>query len=85
MLQNLDDQVRDCKQRAAECAEQARIVNPRERDEWLSLHDRYLALARELRTGTVILIALLGGGTARAQRGCKITSDAECRKAGGAD
>jgi hypothetical protein len=46
MLQNLDDQVRDCKQRAAECAEQARIVNPRERDEWLSLHDRYLALAR---------------------------------------
>jgi hypothetical protein len=47
MLQNLDDQVSDCRQRAAECAEQAReVVSPRERDEWLSLHNRYLALAR---------------------------------------
>ena len=46
MLQNLEDQVRECRQRAADCAVQAReVVNPRERDEWLSLHKRNLALA----------------------------------------
>jgi hypothetical protein len=37
MLQNLDDQVRDCIQRAAECAELANVVSdPRKRDEWLA-------------------------------------------------
>lgn len=47
MLQNIDDQVRDCMERAAECAEQAReVATPRERDEWLSLRGRYLTLAR---------------------------------------
>lgn len=47
MLQNLDDQVRDCKQRAAACAEQAnQVSDPREREDWLMLHCRYLALAR---------------------------------------
>lgn len=47
ILQTLDDQVRDCRQRAADCAKQAEaVVNPWERDEWLSLQGRYLALAR---------------------------------------
>lgn len=47
MLRTLDDQVRDCLRLAADCAEQARdVVDPRDRDEWLSLRTRYLALAR---------------------------------------
>lgn len=46
MLQNLDDQVRDCLHRAAECAERANeVTDPRERNEWLVLHGRYRALA----------------------------------------
>jgi uncharacterized alpha-E superfamily protein len=49
--QNLDDQVRDCMQRAAECAEQAReVIDPRERADWLVLHNRYLTLARGIQT-----------------------------------
>lgn len=46
MLQNLDDQVWDCLQRAAECAELAEATDqkPHERREWLSLHDRYLTI-----------------------------------------
>ena len=51
MLQNLDDQVRDCMQRAADCAEQAEgVADPRERAEWRSLHERYLALAKGIET-----------------------------------
>jgi len=46
MLHSLDDQLRDCLQRAADCAEQAsEVIDPRERSEWLSLRSRYLALA----------------------------------------
>lgn len=46
MLQNLDDQARDCVKRAADCAEQAKeVANLRERDEWLALKNRYLAIA----------------------------------------
>jgi hypothetical protein len=53
MLQNLDDQVRDCLQRAAECAERANETKriPYERDAWLSLHGRYLALANGIEGG----------------------------------
>jgi hypothetical protein len=51
MLQNLDDQIRDCRQRAANCAEQAtKVVEPRERAEWLSLRRRYLVLADNIET-----------------------------------
>jgi hypothetical protein len=51
MLQNLDDQVRDCLRRAADCAEQARkVIDPRERASWLSLYSRYLALAHGIET-----------------------------------
>lgn len=47
MLQNLDDQVRDCMQRAADCAKQAdEVIDPRQRADWLSLRGRYLALAQ---------------------------------------
>ena len=46
MLQNLDDQARDCVKRAADCAEHAKeVANLRERDEWLALKNRYLAIA----------------------------------------
>ena len=46
MLQNLDDQARDCLQRAAACAEIANeVIDPRQRNEWLALHGRYRALA----------------------------------------
>jgi hypothetical protein len=49
MLQNLDDQARDCVKRAADCAEHAKeVANPRERDEWLALKSRYLAVAEGL-------------------------------------
>jgi hypothetical protein len=45
MLQNLDDQIRDCAERAADCAKYAKgVTDPRERSEWLSLHSRYLAI-----------------------------------------
>jgi len=38
VLQNLDDQIRDCMQRARECAERANgVVDPKERAEWLML------------------------------------------------
>jgi hypothetical protein len=51
MLQNLDDQVRDCVNCAANCAEQARgVADPRERDEWMALRSRYLAIARGIET-----------------------------------
>lgn len=58
MLQNIDDQVRDCVQRAAACAERANeVIDPRERKDWLSLQERYLALAsgieRSQRRGNV--------------------------------
>jgi hypothetical protein len=47
MLQNLSDQLRDCLQCAADCAMRANEVNDlRERENWLSLHSRYLELAR---------------------------------------
>ena len=47
MLQTLDDQVRDCMNRAADCAEQAKeVADPRQRDEWLALKGRYLAIAQ---------------------------------------
>jgi hypothetical protein len=51
LLQNIDDQVRDCVQQAADCAERANeVIDPRERADWLSLHGRYLALARGIAT-----------------------------------
>jgi CheY-like chemotaxis protein len=49
MLQNLDDQVRDCMQRARECAERANgVVDPKERAEWLMLQARYVKLVRHI-------------------------------------
>ena len=49
MLQNLNDQVRDCMRRAAAFAERANgVVDPQERAEWLSLHARYLKLVRDI-------------------------------------
>jgi hypothetical protein len=49
--QNIDDQVRDCVQQAADCAERANeVIDPGERADWLSLHGRYLALARGIET-----------------------------------
>lgn len=49
LLQNLDDQVRDCMQHAADCAERARAAkNPRERKDWQDLEARYLTLARSV-------------------------------------
>ena len=51
MLQNLDDQVRDCRLRAADCTKQAnQVVDSRKRAEWLSLRCRYLALANNIET-----------------------------------
>ncbi len=51
MLQNLDHQARDCLKRAAVCAEIANAVtDPRERNEWLTLHGRYRALAEGIET-----------------------------------
>jgi hypothetical protein len=43
VLQNLNDQFRDCIERAG-CAEATR--NPGDRQDWLALEGRYLALAR---------------------------------------
>jgi hypothetical protein len=49
MLQNLDDQVRDCMQRARDCAERANgVVDPKERAEWLMLQARYVELVRRI-------------------------------------
>jgi hypothetical protein len=49
MLQNLDDQVRDCMQRARGCAERANgVVDPKERAEWLMLQARYVKLVRHI-------------------------------------
>jgi hypothetical protein len=49
MLQDLDDQVRDCLQRAAECAKRSTAaINEREREDWFSLQKRYLNLARSI-------------------------------------
>jgi hypothetical protein len=49
VLQNLDDQIRDCMQRARECAERANgVVDPKERAEWLMLQARYVKLVRRI-------------------------------------
>jgi hypothetical protein len=49
MLQNLDDQIRDCRKRAADCHKRATAaMNERERQDWLSLEKRYLNLARSV-------------------------------------
>jgi hypothetical protein len=49
MLQDLDDQIRDCLQRAADCAKRsAAAINEREREDWFSLQKRYLNLARSI-------------------------------------
>jgi hypothetical protein len=51
MLQNLDDQVSDCRQRASACVEQANEASdPRQRADWLALEGRYLAIARGIET-----------------------------------
>jgi hypothetical protein len=48
-LQNLDDQVRDCMQRAKDCAERANgVVDPKERADWLMLQMRYVKLVRHI-------------------------------------
>ena len=47
MLQNLDDQFRDCVERASECAGFAKATGDlHDRKDWLALECRYLALAR---------------------------------------
>lgn len=47
MLQDLKGQISDCLKRAADCAERAKsVINPREREDWWSLHNRYLTMAR---------------------------------------
>jgi hypothetical protein len=47
MLRNLNDQLDDCLQCAADCAKQANeVTDLRERENWLSLHSRYLELAK---------------------------------------
>jgi hypothetical protein len=49
MLRDLDDQSRDCRERAADCAKRATAaMNERERQDWLSLEERYLNLARSI-------------------------------------
>jgi hypothetical protein len=49
MLRNLKDQVHDCLQRAADCAQRAKAAkNPRERKEWQELEERYLRLANSV-------------------------------------
>jgi hypothetical protein len=49
MLQNLDDQIRDCLQHAAHCSECAKKThNAREREEWLALEKRYLSMAQSI-------------------------------------
>ena len=49
MLQNLDDQVRDCLERARECADRAKEArNPSERKEWLGMEARYLSLVQSI-------------------------------------
>jgi hypothetical protein len=49
MLQNLDDQVRDCLERARECADRAKATrNPNERKEWLAIEARYLSLVQSI-------------------------------------
>jgi hypothetical protein len=47
MFQNLNEQARDCRRRAADCVEQAKGVSDLQaRAEWMALHIRYLAIAR---------------------------------------
>lgn len=49
MLQNLHDQVRDCLERARECADRAKQAhNPDECKEWLAIEARYLALVQRI-------------------------------------
>jgi len=49
MLQNLDDQIRDCVHHAAQCAECARKTrSAREREHWLALEKRYLSMAQSI-------------------------------------
>jgi hypothetical protein len=52
MLQDLDDQIRDCREHAADCAKRATAtMNKRERQDWLSLEKKYLNLARSVGLG----------------------------------
>jgi hypothetical protein len=52
MPQTLDDQLRDCLQCATDCAKRANeVTDLREREDWLSLHTRYLELARGIAHG----------------------------------
>ena len=52
MLQNLEDQLRECLQRAADCAMRAKeATDLRERENWLLLHARYLELSRGITQG----------------------------------
>ena len=47
MLQNLDQQVQDAYEHAAQCAEHAQAAKDLdERTDWMVLEKRYLALAR---------------------------------------
>ena len=47
MLQNLDNQIRDCLEHAADCAERAeKATNAREREDWHALEERYLSFVR---------------------------------------
>ncbi len=49
MLHDLNDQIRDCRQRAADCAKRAAAAtNERERNDWVSLERRYLNLVRSV-------------------------------------
>jgi hypothetical protein len=49
MLQNLDQQIRDCLQRAADCAERAKAAtNERDRKDWLDVEASYLRLAHSV-------------------------------------
>lgn len=49
MLQNLDQQVQDAYEHAAQCAEHAQAAKDlRERTSWMTLEKRYLTLARSI-------------------------------------
>jgi hypothetical protein len=49
MLQSLNQQIRDCLQRAADCAEQAKAgTNERDRKDWLDIEASYLRVARSI-------------------------------------
>jgi hypothetical protein len=49
MLQSLNQQIRDCLQRAVDCAEQAKAAtNERDRKDWLDIEASYLRLVRSI-------------------------------------